>query len=484
MSAIKNQAIIYFNDGSKLYKIKLFEEALLQYEKAIANDPTLHDAHFCVAKTQLRLKDFENGIAHFNKYIHLIPIEKQDAYIIALSNILLEENRPIEALNLMDSLDMPITEEETFIYAPFLIANNKANEAIHKILNLKDKNKISAGYKKLIENEKLSGKSRNALKSANIIPYFFNSIKTLQLLKSSGILHKEFAPTVQELSSQLEKIKSNESSNYTLELQSVDEIIAKTQSIIASHTETVLKSNNFLLAKKQIDILEQTKYNTDITSVLRQRFRKQEKIKNQKTTKKIIIIGISLLIICTASYFGYKAYEKSEARTNALRSNSVSSYTRYLNKYGDDSEINKLRENKLYRTAIENNDAKDFTSLISFYPNSEYLKLISINVLGNKSHNISSYGLGNRSQKTRMLGGKKNQFKVPIGAKVGYVINSVGMIPIERVFTVSEDLQIKESLSPSKELLFDEQFNSNRNGWKTFSSSKVVYGRTKYKTPH
>jgi tetratricopeptide (TPR) repeat protein len=481
MSSPKNEAIGHFNDGNKLYKVQLYDEALLQYEKAISIAPTLHDAHFCVAKTRLRIKKFKSGIAHFNKYIHLIPFEKQDAYIIALANILLEEKKPMEALNLMNNLDKPETEEETFNYVPFLIANNRTTEAIHKILNLNDKDKISTGYKNLIENKKLSEENRNKLKNENIIPHYFNSLKTSILLKSSGILHKEFAPSIEELQSQLEKIKSNEKSNYTLELQKVDEIIEKVQTSIASYVETVLKSNNFLLAKKQINILEQTKYNTELTASFRQKLRKLEKTRNDKSLKKIAVLVISFIIVFTIGFFGYQAYEKSEARAYTVASNSVSAYTSYLNTYGHDAEINKFRETKLYKTAIKSNTTLDFNNLISLYPSSEYLKSISINILGSKSHSLKYYGLGNKSHDKRINNNTKNQFEVPEGAKVGYIINAAGMIPIERTFIVGGDLQIEESLTPAKELILNEEFNSNTNGWSTFSSSKVVYGIPRYK---
>lgn len=158
MSAIKNQAITHFNDGNKLYKINLFKEALEQYQKAIENDPTFYDAHFCIAKTELRLKEFNAGINHFSKYVHLIPKGKQGAYILALSNILIEENKPLEALKLTESIDVQFTEEQTFKYLPLLLANGKTKEAIHKVLNLKDKSKISIGYSKVLEDQTIPEK--------------------------------------------------------------------------------------------------------------------------------------------------------------------------------------------------------------------------------------------------------------------------------------------------------------------------------------
>jgi tetratricopeptide (TPR) repeat protein len=338
MSAIKNQAITHFNDGNKLYKINLFKEALEQYQKAIENDPTFYDAHFCIAKTELRLKEFNAGINHFSKYVHLIPKGKQGAYILALSNILLEENKPLEALKLTESIDVQFTEEQTFKYIPLLLANNKTAEAIHKVLNLKDKSKISIGYSKVLEDQTIPEKTITELKKDNIIPRFFNTVKKVQILKNAGIQHKEYKNLIEEVSSKLSELRINKNSNYVSELEASDEIIAKAQSILEKQTDVILKTKNFASSKKLITILVQTKYDSAKTNNLTKELNRKEKSKSQKTIKIAGIAIASVVILSLVGYFGYNSYQKSEAREYALRNATINSYTNYLNKYGSDKK--------------------------------------------------------------------------------------------------------------------------------------------------
>jgi TolA-binding protein len=481
MSITKNQAVSNFNDGNKLYKVGLFKEALEQYQKATENDPTSYDAHFCIAKTRLRLKECNAGTTYFKKYLELIPKAKQGDYVLALSNILLEENKPLEALKLTESIDVQFTEEQTFKYLTLLLANGKTKEAIHKILNLKDKSKISIGYSKVLEDQTIPEKIITELKKDNIIPRFFNTVKKVQLLKNAEIQHKEYNKLIEEVSSKLSELRKNKNSNYISEFEASDKLIEKAQSLLAKQTETILKTKNFASTKKLITILEQTKYDSKITNNLTKELNRKEKSQSQKTLKIAGISIASIVILSLAGYFGYNSYQKSEAREYTLRNATINSYTNYLNKYGSDKEIDKLREDKLYEVAITTNNGKDFAQLSRNYPNSKYLRTINIAFGDIKGVSMRSYGLGDINQNTDVTGGKTLRFKAPIGSKVGYTITKTNNIPINRVFTVSEDLNITENFELEKELVFSESFNSNKNSWNTFDNSKKVYGRTKNK---
>jgi len=479
MSNNKTQAITYFNDAGKLYNIKLYDEALDLYKKAIDVDMTFADAHFCLSKTQIRNKDYENGIAHFQKFYHLIAESKQGAYVLALSNILIDEKQSEKALKLTEDSDIQFTEQQVFDYVPLLLANNRENQAIHSILQLKDVNEVSKGYKKLLGNEGLNNSIIEKLKSDNIIPKYFGSKNRLQKLSTAGIQHKEYTSQLKEAKTLVSQIREKKDINYKNEISKLETYVLELQNILAQQTEAVLKTDNLEFSKKLIGILESTKYTEEKLLPLKQELVRKEKSKTQKTTKTTVIAIVSAVIIGLVSYFGYNAYQKSDAYDRALNSNSISGYTSYLNKYGSDDKLDNLREEKLYQKAIETNNGSDINELSRLYPNSKKLRTVKITVDG-ETNNIDCFGVGDQ-YKNIDRPAPNYSIKVPVGSKIGYRINKNEKISITRYLTAISDLEIKETSTDLKKLLLSEEFSSNNNGWNTFQESKNVYGKTKNK---
>lgn len=303
MSDTKNQSIIHFNDATKLYNIKLYDEALKLYSKSVDADVTFADAHFCIAKTQIRLKEYKSGIAHFCKYIHLIPEKNQGKYTLALSNILNEENKPDEALKLIQQIDIDFTEEQTFKILPLLLCNHRMNEAIHKIINLSTNNKIKAGHKKLLENESTPETIKKSLKDDNIIPRFLDATNQIRKLKSAGIQHKEYFRITQEANGILKELRTERQNNYALELQKIDELKQKAQSILDKEILTIISDENFDYADKLINILKYTDYESKKVIDLRRKLEFQRKLKNQKNIKIVLIVTSILIVVILAVYF-------------------------------------------------------------------------------------------------------------------------------------------------------------------------------------
>ncbi|MCP4181173.1 MAG: SH3 domain-containing protein [bacterium] len=474
----KSQAITHFNDGGKLYKVDLFNEALEQYEKALENDPTFHDAHFCLAKTLIRLKKYDDGISHFSKYVHLIPKEKQGNYILALSNILIDEHQQGKALSLVESLNISFTEKQTFDYVPILISNNKVYDAIDKILQIKNADFVAKEYKALLENKSFTESTINKFCKDNIIPRFYLAQKKIELIHKLGIQNKELKQKIDDSVALVKIIRTEKRVDYASKIEELDEKIVQAQNIVLQHGYTILKTKNISSSKKVLSVLVSTKYDTKKTQEFANEIKAIEKKNTSSTIKKVSIIGGVILFISLASYFGYNTYQKSEAYDKAISSQNLNEYNYYLRKFGDKEDIHKLREEKLYEIALQSNKSNDIQSLVSLYSNSEKLRTITFNNL-NENVNFDFFGVN--SFDDNLHGTKQSNsfiYKIPLGCKVGYRINQYGKLPIEKFFTVNQNLNIKEELLESETLLLDENFKNNQNKWNVYrkmNKSKFHY---------
>jgi len=477
MSSTKNQAVTHFNDGGKLYKVNLFSDALVQYQKAIDNDPTFHDAHFCLAKTLVRLKKYSEGIEHFKRYVHLIPKNNQGSYVLGLSNILIEEQQQSKALSLTDSLDVSFSEKQVFDYVPLLLSNNKIGKALNLILNLSDKNQIARGYKDLLESDNIPSSIIETLKKEDVVPRYFKAQKKIQLLQKAGIQHKEYKTKIDEASALLTQIRGNEHILYSNELNKLDTIIETSQDILAQQASIILKADNISFANKILSMLESTKYDPTKLQPFADKLRKSEKSKNQRKIKITVVSVLAVLIISTASYYAYNSYQESDAYDRAITSTSLSEYTRYLNKFGDNDEIHKLRETKLYEMALTSNDAQEINELSNFYPKSKHLKVISIKSDVPDYNSVMLTGVGNENNRVSLNGNRA--YLVPAGCILNLSIQYHNKIPYNTYFTVAENMTITANLPDSETVLFEENFNNNKNNWSLVNDVKQLkYGST------
>lgn len=466
----------FFNRGNKLYKGKLYEEALEEYKKAAKEDLTAFNAHFCVAKTLVRLYRTQEAVEYFKKYFHLIPEQKRNNYVIGLARILLEENSSTLALGLInDYYKLNYTEKQILFIIELNFINSKISEGIEKTLNLPVKHSTLKTYESLLENKQIPKDTIKKLKNDNIIPRFYKHYKSVKLLDNASISNNSLNKIIISLKNQIREMRNKKGVNYTESLEKIQDLLTACHDIMEKMLQNNLRARETYKAKTVLGLLLSTGFDKKKLDIPKKEIESQGKTKKAKLFKTLGISISAILIFGILSIIGYNYFNKSNDKSEAIKRNTISSYTKYLNKYGDDKEINNLLEDQIYKVSISTNDAKYFNLLSSKFPKSNKIKTISISKSGNASLNVS--GIGSNVK----LKGKNDKYKVPIGGKIVYRIYEKNKVPIKKYVTVYDDMVIDEKLIDSKELLLYDSFDSNRNGWNTFETSKQIWSRTKYK---
>jgi tetratricopeptide (TPR) repeat protein len=310
--SLSNQAIINFNDGNKLYKVNLFAEALDQYKKAVDNDPTFYNAHFCLAKTYLRLKQYDDGIQHFKKFIHLIPKDKQSEYLLALSNILAEEKQIEKAVTLIDILHITFNNQQILNYVVLLLQSNKVSKAIHQIFQIKPSKFRIKDYEELLSKDRISKAAIHDFSKENIIPRFFRFQNRLVVLKNAQIQNKDLKEKLATATSLIELIRTDENIDYDTRIDELEQQIAKAQTIVFKHTKMLLNSNKIELSKRVLKTLKSTDFDFNKTQEITDEIKELEKKKANSKIKKIALSLVVVFLIGLASYFGYNFYQLRE----------------------------------------------------------------------------------------------------------------------------------------------------------------------------
>lgn len=310
--SLSNQAIINFNDGNKLYKVNLFAEALDQYKKAVDNDPTFYNAHFCLAKTFLRLKQYDDGIHHFKKYFHLIPVEKQGEYAIAFSNILVEEKQPDKALSIIEELNINFNKKQTLSYVELLLNNDKVSKAIHHIFQLKASDFTTKDYQQIVGNKAYSEITIQNFSKEDIIPRFFKFQNRLVGLKNAQIQNKDLKEKLATATSLIELIRTDENIDYETKIDDLEQQITQAQAIVFQHAKMLLSSNKTELTKRVLKTLKSTDFDVNKTQEISDEINELEKKKANSKIKKVALSLVVVLLIGLASYFGYNFYQLKE----------------------------------------------------------------------------------------------------------------------------------------------------------------------------
>jgi len=465
MSTLRKEVITYFNSGNKLYASNLYEEALANFEKILLIDFTFYNAHYCIVKTLIKLKEVPKGIAHFEKYISLIPTSKLASYTIKLNKTLCEEKEFSRALSLMDLVKNTLNDEQIFDYVEILLLNNKIDEAIYTMLNVKDKTLIKSKYSTLINDSMIPNPIINEVVKKNIIPQYLQVSFSLELFKTLKVPRENFINLTNKVNIILQEIRDNINSDYSSKFDNASKEILELQKILLEETKQFIKVKKIKKAKEILFVLTETKYNSKELKPLNNVIKQLIDSRNKKNIKKGVIATCSFVFLLI---FGLKAYEKSEAFNMAVRYNNYEELTKYLEKYGDDDKIHELRENKLFQMVQNNHVAKNINLLNELYPNSKKLKTIKITSNDSLIKPIV-FGLQNQEQKIKPL--QKNIYKVPNGFKMGYSFESPKKVPVLHYFTVASDLIIKDELKDSISLYFEDNFSNNKNKWKLFQES-------------
>ena len=479
MSSIRNQAIVYFNNANELYKLENYQNALENYQKTIDYDHTFVFAYLWKSKTLLQLEKYDEGISYFTKNIELFHKSKQADYTLQLSEILLKKGVLEKPLALITQLNIAFSEKHLFDYLRILLVSKKEDQAILKIINSSSNSTtILNTYQRLLKDPLVPVEVINQLEQENSVPRFFGIQNKVAIFKSIKNENKEYQKLIKEIPSLITALQKNT----VVDISRITEIenrLKKLQEILLVHGTTLLKTNNINKAEAIYNSLINTGYDVKKTAVLAQEIAKSKRSKNKKTTKLSITILLVITVIVTAGYFINSSIQKSKTYQYAIKTDKVFAYNSYLYKYGDDKEIHRLREIKLYKNAKHDNTTKAINAFVNAYPNSKYFKTVSVKTTQENNPNINLFGA--QSENNYLRETDSNTFKIPLGCTIGYSILENEKIPIKKFFTVAKNMSITETLRNEKTLLFRDDFNSNKNKWTVFEESKEVYRRTKHK---
>ena len=315
MSNFKNEAITHFNDGNQLYKINLFQEAFEQYSKAVEKDPVFYDAHFCIAKTYLKLGEFQKGIDYFKKYVHLIPGNLQSKYYLGLANILNSLHKNSDALQLIENSNVSVSDDNVFGFATILLSNNKYDKAIHLIINSKNKNAAIANYFQLLENENIPKEQISKLKNENIIPAFYEQVRLINEISKSNIQNQEVEQKLIEAKEILKNLRNSKTPDYLNKLNETRSKTEEIKNIIYEKLEGLIIVNPLSSdTLNHFNTLKSLDYDSEKLNPFAKIINREQGNKQNRIIKIASISVIGLLIIIGALYFALKDYPKRDAK--------------------------------------------------------------------------------------------------------------------------------------------------------------------------
>lgn len=287
-----------FEKGNKLYKGKLYSEALEEFKRVTELDLTHYNAHFCVAKTLVRIERTEEGISYFQKYANLIPQEKQASYVSALANILTEENQANRALSLLETVKDKLSAEESLSYIKALLGNSQIKDAVHTIINLPSED-IPEVYKKL-----------NTPDVSKIVEPFIELQRKETILKNYETTDDKYENSVSETSKLLKSLQEDENSNYAEEFEKIKIFILQAQESLYEKIKSRIETNfNLSKAKEGITILQKTGFDKDKISPLVNKLNNRQKAAQNKHLKKIMTIFGIVLLLGLSAFLGKTYWE-------------------------------------------------------------------------------------------------------------------------------------------------------------------------------
>jgi tetratricopeptide (TPR) repeat protein len=134
--------------GNDLYQAKKYAEALQEYQKALAENQDLHQAHEKIGLCHYRLGDADNAIKAFKMMLDKDPQARN--VLINLSAVLLEKGNLEEGMKYFKQLDEETINDHSMFYniGVLLFAREQMEQAIEyfKKCAARDPNYVDAYY--------------------------------------------------------------------------------------------------------------------------------------------------------------------------------------------------------------------------------------------------------------------------------------------------------------------------------------------------
>jgi hypothetical protein len=373
MSTKKQEAKELFRDANKLYEAQLYEEALSHYKKATDIDLTFYDAHFCVAKTHIRLKDFEEGVNTFQKHIHLIPEEDRATYSVGLAGILLEEGQHEKAWGLVEGYGKKIGSDQLPTFLKILLANGKIDLVLLKLLNL-SLNEATEIYQQIANEQSIKETHRERLHREYAIPQYHATIKKAKILSNVSVEHSNYAKKVDEILTYLHGLKKDFGDSLKKSIATANNKIEEAQELLAKRVEYKIDDKNASKAQSLLTALIKTGYDSNKVESFKKSISSIKKKKRNTFLKyaSIVLIGV-LLIFGGVKLFGYIS-ERSSWK-EAQETDNYESYVTYLNEYPTGNYADKAQNlaEVRYWNQIKNDSTPDsFDQYLEKFPDGIY----------------------------------------------------------------------------------------------------------------
>ncbi|MEM6805810.1 MAG: hypothetical protein AAF696_30705, partial [Bacteroidota bacterium] len=280
MSEIRKESLAHFKDANKLYVSKLYEDALQQYKRATELHASFTDAHFCVAKTLLRLKKTEEGLAYFEKYQELIPKEKRPNYVVGLAGILSDEGEDEQAYKLSLPHLSGVGDKQLISFLKILLNANHLGEARAKLSSL------SPEQAKLVlaELDQASGIREDKLaklKELDILKNFHLPASILKKLSGYDALQSEYQIMLDTQGSIVSGIQTKADIDFLAETDKLKSGNTQLQKLMFQDLEQQLESKNLGKVSQAISILSGSGYDKQSLQKIKQKLSAEQQAKNQ-----------------------------------------------------------------------------------------------------------------------------------------------------------------------------------------------------------
>lgn len=427
-----------FNKANQLYNSKLYKEALGLYQKAIELDLTFYDAHFCIAKTLVRLQQSTEGIAHFKKYAGLIPSEKLQDYVLGFLNILQQENNPQASLEFLESFKMGFNQELNKKYLELLLISNKKDSFYKAVFSsVNEANQIQT-LKQVLQLETIPQNIKTEIIQDNIFEKIELLNKKIDSLSQHTFSRQDLLHINKSLKAKLDNIKSGNTTNYNNDFQEiVDDIKVAVSNVYKIHPEY---ENDTLVLNKIIKLLKSHGFDKHKINEIELKLANQQKTQRSKNIKRVLIFVGVLLFAAILFVAIYYIVEKKDLYHKAIKGNEIYLLNNYLNKYGDNDAIHEKRELLRYKEAVKYNTSKTIDYFIKLYPKSKFLREVKIHSSSQNSFEI--YGVETPAVYLKIAKKDSKTFLLPYGCTIGIKGAKSKVKDNKKYFKVSKNITL------------------------------------------
>jgi len=313
----KIKSINYFNEANQHYLASKYQESFDLYQKSVLEDNSFFDAHFCIAKTLIRLNKSNEGVDYLNRYFHLIPAEKRHNYIDALCDILEENNEVNSAIQFLLNQKSVLNEKQHLYLAKLFLKQNKINEANRILVKVPNHNQVNNFLQNLIISQQLPNEIIESFSKNNFINDYHLGIEKINAFAKTGIKSNEINKILKLFEQEKQLILNKDKFSENELLEKLEEKVAQSNKLFIEESKVLFnekKLKDIRLIKKTLELSD---CNSGELSEVEKKIKILEKIRNKSFKNRLTILIISLISIAFFSYWIYIKYFKDYPKKDA-----------------------------------------------------------------------------------------------------------------------------------------------------------------------